>query len=246
MDDKKLLRYSRQIMLPKLDIGGQENLLKSHVLLIGVGGLGSAVAMYLAAGGVGTLTLVDDDDVDLSNLQRQIIHSTGAIGLPKVDSAKQKLHGLNPDIEVIALNRRLNDEELAACVRRADVVVDASDNFATRFQINSICVQEGRQLVSGAAIRMEGQLSVFAGHLDDMPCYRCLYRDETELAASCSETGVLAPLVGIIGSMQAVETMKLLVPMGQSLLGRLLVLDAMTMELRSLRLSKDPACPVCN
>lgn len=244
MDDSKLLRYSRQIMLPQLDVIGQQKLLDAHVLIIGAGGLGSAVAMYLAAGGVGTLTLVDDDMVDLSNLQRQIMHGTSDIGRPKVLSAKETLHDLNPDIEVIALDRRLDAQAMAERVHLAQVVVDASDNFETRFLINETCVQVGRDLVSGAAMRLEGQLSVFAGHRD-FPCYRCLYKDENEPPARCSETGVLAPLVGVIGSMQAMEVMKLLAGFGEPLLGRLLVMDGATMELRTLRLRKDPACPVC-
>ncbi len=246
MNDDQLLRYSRQIMLPQFDVAGQQRLLDSHALIIGMGGLGSPVAIYLAAAGVGRLTLVDFDKVDLSNLQRQILHTTADIGRLKVDSAKASLLALNPEITVETIDHKLEGGELLAAVTAADVVVDASDNFATRFLINDACVAARTPLVSGAAIRMEGQVGVFHNEQDDSPCYRCLYRDEGELAQTCSENGVLAPVVGVIGSIQATETIKLLSGMGETLGGRLLVWDAMTMEWRTLKLKKDPACPVCS
>ena len=245
MNDEQLLRYSRQIMLPQVDIEGQQRLLDARVLLIGAGGLGSPVAMYLAAAGVGTLVISDFDRVDLSNLQRQIAHRTADIERPKVESARDTLLALNPQIEVIALNHKLEGEALQREVAAADVVVDASDNFATRFLINDACVVARKPLVSGAAIRMEGQVTVFHNERDDAPCYRCLYRDEGELTQTCSENGVLAPVVGIIGTLQATEALKILLGIGETLGGRLLLLDALTMELRTLKLRKDTACPAC-
>ncbi len=242
MNDEQLLRYSRQIMLPTVDVAGQQQLLDSRVLIIGAGGLGSPVAMYLAAAGVGELVLVDFDQVDLSNLQRQILHGSNDVGRPKVESAADTLAVLNPEVGVTAINRRLEGEALLAEVERADVVVDASDNFATRFAVNDACVAAKKPLVSGAAIRMEGQVSVFHNERPDSPCYRCLYRDEGELSQSCSENGVLAPVVGIIGTIQATETLKVLLDIGDTLDGRLLLLDAHTMEWRNMKLRKDPAC----
>ena len=246
MDDQQLLRYSRQIMLPQLDVQGQLRLLESSVLIIGAGGLGSPVAMYLAAAGVGRLLLNDHDEVELSNLQRQIVHSQQDLGRAKVDSAKDRLLQLNPDITVVTYKHKFNHAELAAVVANADVVIDGSDNFPTRFAVNQACVQEGKPLVSGAAIRMEGQVSVFYPAAGHSPCYRCLYNESGEQAQTCSETGVLAPVVGIIGSIQATETIKLLTGIGESLIGRVLMLDAQQMEWRSLKLKKDPACPVCS
>ncbi len=245
MDDKQLLRYSRHILLPQVGIEGQQRLLDARVFLIGLGGLGSPVAMYLAASGVGHLVIVDHDRVELSNLQRQIAHTTNAIGIDKVASAKQALQALNPDVQVTTFNKVLEADELTEQVRLADVVVDASDNFATRFALNRICVEQKKPLVSGAAIRMEGQVTTFRADQPGSPCYRCLYKDMDELAETCSETGVLAPVVGIIGSIQAAETLKVLTGVGQTLTGRLLILDAQTMEWRELRLRKDPDCPVC-
>lgn len=245
LSDEQLLRYSRQIMLPQIDIGGQERLLASSVLIIGMGGLGAPVAMYLAAGGIGKLTLVDFDAVDLSNLQRQIIHSTQDIGRPKVASARDHLTAINPECHIQTLDQRLSEEELREQIDLHDVVVDCSDNFETRFAINRACVNTGTPLVSGAVIRMEGQISVFQPGQDDGPCYACLYREEGEDETRCSETGVLAPVVGIIGSMQATETIKLLVGM-KSIQGRLILLDAERMQFREMRLKKDPDCPVCS
>jgi len=249
MNDHQLLRYSRQIMLPQMDIAGQQRLMQSHALIIGLGGLGSPVAMYLASAGVGQLTLVDFDTVDLSNLQRQIVHSHSDIGRAKVDSAADTLHALNPEIKINTLDKKLTDEALTQAVQQADVVIDACDNFATRFAINQACVSTHTPLVSGAAIRLEGQVSVFPNTPDETtnaPCYRCLYDDIPEAEARCSETGVLAPLVGIIGSIQATEALKLLSGLGTPLAGRLLTLDASTLEFREIRLRRDPQCPICS
>lgn len=246
LTDEQLLRYSRQIMLPQIGIEGQQRLRGSRVLIIGLGGLGSPVAMYLAAAGVGHLVLVDDDEVDLTNLQRQIVHRSADIGRPKVESAADALRALNPEVELTVIDRRLEGVELDEQVAAADAVVDGCDNFATRFAVNEACVRAAKPLVSGAAIRMEGQVAVFRADRMDGPCYRCLYRDEGELAQTCSENGVLAPLVGIIGSIQAMETIKILVGAGEDLDGRLLLLDGERMEWRTLKLRRDPACPVCN
>jgi adenylyltransferase/sulfurtransferase len=245
VNDDQLLRYSRQIMLPSLGVEGQEKLLDSRVLIVGLGGLGSPVAMYLAAAGVGHLVLVDYDQVDLSNLQRQIIHTSERIGMPKVASARQTLQALNPDILVEGLPRSLDAAELREQIVAADLIIDASDNFATRFALNAACYQTHTPLVSGAAIRLEGQISVFLGQPGG-PCYRCLYPEQAEEDLSCSANGVLAPLVGIIGSIQATEAIKLLAGLGNSLQGRLLLLDAAQMQWRSLILKADPDCPVCS
>ena len=244
MDDEQLLRYSRQIMLPGFGIEGQERLGSSRVLIVGMGGLGAPAAMYLAAAGVGELLIADFDRVDLSNLQRQIIHYSGDIGRPKVDSARETLLALNPEVRVTALDERLDADALRDLAADCDAVLDASDNFVTRFAVNRACVEAGTPLVSGAAVRLEGQVSVFK-NTPQSPCYQCLYPEGEELDQTCAENGVLAPVVGIIGSIQATEAIKLLSGVGQPLYGRLLVLDAATMEWRSLRLNKDPACPVC-
>ncbi|MCF6355026.1 MAG: molybdopterin-synthase adenylyltransferase MoeB [Candidatus Polarisedimenticolaceae bacterium] len=245
MEDQQLLRYSRQIMLPEIGFEGQQKLLQSRVLIIGLGGLGSPAAMYLAAAGVGELVLVDFDQVDLSNLQRQIIHTTEHIGLPKVESARNTLAGINPECQIHCINRQLEGEALAEQVAKADLIIDASDNFATRFALNKASVAAQTPLISGAAIRMEGQVSVFTGTPGD-PCYRCLYSDGIEVEQTCSENGVLAPVVGIIGSIQAVEAIKVLTGAGTPLKGKLLILDALHMQWRSLKLSADPDCPVCS
>jgi len=244
VNDQQLLRYSRQIMLPEVDISGQQRLLDARVLIMGMGGLGSPIAIYLAAAGVGTLVLVDFDDVDLSNLQRQIIHTTATIGISKVASACQQIQALNPDVQVEQINSRLRGSELLEQMKMADVVVDATDNFAARFEINRASVMAATPLVSGAAIRMEGQVSVFNQN-QSAPCYRCLYKDEGELDMKCTENGVLAPVVGIIGSIQANEVIKVITGIGETLSGRLLILDAKSMDVRILKLGKDPQCPVC-
>ncbi|WP_299201170.1 molybdopterin-synthase adenylyltransferase MoeB [uncultured Amphritea sp.] len=245
LNDDQLLRYSRQIMLPEVDIAGQEAWLKASVLIIGVGGLGSPVAMYLAAAGVGRLVLVDDDQVELTNLQRQIVHRTETIGMAKVDSAKATLAALNPDTDVVAINARLDAAALEKQVSESDLVVDCCDNFTTRFAVNAACVKHKTPLVSGAAIRLEGQVAVFDPRSEDAPCYRCLYRDGDEENLTCSESGVLAPLVGIIGSVQAMEALKVLAGLGEPLVGRLLLLDGRHMDWRTLTLRRDPECPCC-
>ena len=247
MNDDQLLRYSRQIMLPYVDVKGQKKLLDAQVLIIGMGGLGSPVAMYLAAAGVGHLVLCDFDEVDLSNLQRQIIHSDPQrIGMNKALSAYQTLHQLNPDIQITTISQRLEKDALAEQVKLADVVVDATDNFHSRFLINEVCVHQQTPLVSGAAIRMEGQIIVFANQ-GKGPCYRCLYKDDTDdTAATCSENGILAPVVGIIGSMQATEVLKIITGIGTPLYAALLLLDAWTMDWRKMKLPADPQCPVCS
>lgn len=244
MLDAELLRYSRHIMLPQMDIAGQERLLRSTVLVIGVGGLGSPIAMYLAAAGVGRLIVADDDSVELSNLQRQIIHDSSAVGDRKVDSARERMRALNPDVVVETVDRRMGEAELALYTRQADVIVDAVDNFETRFAINSACYDAAKPLVSGAAIRFEGQVTVFTPGQGGSPCYRCLY-PAAAVQETCSQTGVLAPVLGIIGSIQATETLKLIAGIGDPLIGRLLLLDALSMEWQAVRLPKDPKCPLC-
>jgi molybdopterin/thiamine biosynthesis adenylyltransferase len=245
MEDATLLRYSRHILLPQIDIDGQQKLLDSSAILFGLGGLGSPIAMYLAAAGVGRLKLVDFDVVELSNLQRQIVHGTRDLSRPKVDSARDRLHELNPEIEIEVINQRLNDNEMSSAIADVDIVVDATDNFDTRFAINRACFARRKPLVSGAAIRFEGQVSVYHPGVGDSPCYQCLYRSDGGLAESCSQTGVIAPLLGIIGSVQALETLKVLMDIGTDLTGRLLLLDAISMDWQEMRFKRDPKCPVC-
>jgi len=244
VDDTTLLRYSRQILLPEVDVVGQQRLADSHVLIIGLGGLGSPLALYLAAAGVGTMTLCDFDVVELSNLQRQILHNHARLGQSKVDSACAALRDLNPHVQLRALPAKLAGADLAHAIRACDVVADGSDNFATRFAVNAACVAQRVPLVSAAAIRWEGQLSVFDPRRADSPCYRCLYPDHGELAETCANSGVLGPVVGTLGCLQAVEVLKVLLGL-ESLVGRLLLWDALRMDFRTLRLRKDPACPVC-
>ncbi|MGB5834872.1 MAG: molybdopterin-synthase adenylyltransferase MoeB [Thiohalocapsa sp.] len=244
MNDDQLLRYSRQIMLPGFGVDGQQRLLDARVLIVGLGGLGSPVAMYLAAAGVGNLLLADFDAVDLSNLQRQLLHSGADIGRTKVDSAIDRLRALNPDIALEPIKGSLNANRLLDLVARVDLVVDCCDNFPTRFAVNTVCVARRIPLVSGAAIRTEGQVCVFSGQPND-PCYQCLYPGQGEVDESCERNGVLAPLVGIIGSVQATEAIKVLAGLGEPLFGHLLLLDALRMEWRNVRLPADPGCPVC-
>lgn len=239
-------RYSRHMLLAQIGREGQQKLLAARVLIVGMGGLGSPVAMYLAASGVGHLVLTDFDVVELSNLQRQIIHHTHDVGENKVESARAAINDLNPDVQVTAMAWVLEDEELAREIRAADVVVDACDNFESRFDLNAMCWQLGTPLVSAAAMRMDGQVSVFDPRQSASPCYRCLYSNDSAEGEACSQVGVLAPLLGIIGSIQATEAMKLIVGMGTTLVGRVLVLDALDMEWRTLKLRKDPECPVCS
>ena len=245
MNDEELLRYSRQIMLPEMDVAGQQRLSAATVLIVGMGGLGCPAAMYLAAAGVGRLVIADDDTVELTNLQRQIAHSQQDLGSPKVTSAAQTLKGLNPHVEITVLNQRLQAESLGPAVARADVVLDACDNFTTRFAVNRACIEHGKPLVSGAAIRMEGQVAVFNGEDPGSPCYQCLYSEGDDEEANCSQNGVMAPLVGIIGSVQAMEAIKILTGIGKTLSGRLLLLDAATMQWREMKLPRDSDCPAC-
>lgn len=245
MNDEQLLRYSRHIMLPQMGIEGQQALADAKILIIGMGGLGSPAALYLAGAGVGQLTLVDDDSVELSNLQRQIIHHHNNIGERKVASAKSNLLAINPEIEILTIDQRLDEAALADQVQRADIILDASDNFATRFAINRACVQYKKPLVSGAAIQFEGQISVFDSRDNDCPCYSCLYPEKGEDIQTCSESGVLAPVVGVIGSMQALEAIKLICGIGKPLYGRLLLFDALSLQWHSMNFKKDPHCPVC-
>lgn len=244
LSDEQLLRYSRQIMMPSIDVAGQTRLLRSRILILGLGGLGAPAAMYLAASGIGHLVLVDHDDVELSNLQRQIIHDTQSIGIAKVRSAKARLDGINPEINSTLIGHKLSEPELSKQVNLADVVVDGTDNFESRFLINKVCVETKTPLVSGAVIRMEGQVSTYVPGSNNC-CYRCLYHEGEEVMETCSENGVLAPVAGIIGSIQATEAIKVLLGMEGVLLNRLLLLDAASMEWRTIKMKKDPACPVC-
>lgn len=245
MNDEQLLRYSRQIMLPEIDAAGQERLAAAHVLIVGLGGLGSAASMYLTAGGVGRLTLADFDKVDLSNLQRQILHGAADIGRRKTESARDRLLALNPEVQLQLVDQVMDEDSLTRYVQAADVVVDACDNFRTRFAVNAACVALRKPLVSAAAIRFEAQISVFDPRDPAAPCYRCLYGTGAEVEETCTANGVIAPLLGMVGSVQAMEAMKIIIGIGTSLKGRLLLLDALTMEWHSARLPKDPACPVC-
>ncbi len=245
MNDDQLLRYSRQIMLPEIDIAGQESLLNTRVLIVGLGGLGCPVALYLAAAGVGHLILADFDNVDLSNLQRQIAHTMMDIDKPKTESVKQSINAMNSDVNVECLQRKLDAKSLSRAVAAADIVVDCSDNFATRFAVNRYCCTNRVPLVSGAAIRWEGQVIAFDFRHSCSPCYQCLYAGGEDENLSCSESGVLAPLVGVIGSIQAIEVIKLITQAGTALVNRLQILDAKTMEWRQLNLRQSTDCPVC-
>ncbi len=247
MNDNQLLRYSRHILLPQIGYEGQDKLIQSHALIVGAGGLGSPAALYLAAGGVGKLTICDYDNVDLTNLQRQIIHTTQSVGLNKALSAQQTLQAINPEVVVETVREKSTEEAFTKLIADVDVVVDCSDNFATRYALNRICVKLRKPLVSGAAIGFEGQVTVFDFRNDDSPCYHCLFPDMgTEEGLRCAENGVFAPLVGMIGTTQAAEAMKLLLGLGDSLQGRLLLLDAQAMEWRSIKLNRDPSCKVCS
>lgn len=247
MNDAQLLRYSRQILLEGFDVAGQERLLASRVLIVGLGGLGSPAALYLTAAGVGELWLADHDQVESSNLQRQIAHGETDLGRPKVASAQDALRARNSNTVIHAIRDRLDGAMLAEAIARVDLVLDCTDNFETRFAINRACFELGKPLVSGSAIRAEGQVAVFDPRRADSPCYRCLYDEgASDSRLSCSESGVLAPLVGVIGSMQASEALKLLSGYGEPLAGRLWLFDAASGETRQLRLRPDPACPVCS
>jgi molybdopterin/thiamine biosynthesis adenylyltransferase len=246
MDDRQLLRYSRHILLDEVGIEGQERVLGARALIIGAGGLGSPAALYLAASGVGRITLVDDDEVDLTNLQRQVMHTTARIGQPKVESGREALIQINPDIEVLALRERVSGARLRELVADHDVVLDCSDNFATRQAVNRACVAAGVPLVAGAVIRFDGQVSVFDVRDPASPCYACLFPEDSRFEdAACSTMGVFAPLVGVIGAVQAAEALKLLAGCGQPLVGRLLMLDGRQMEWNEVKVGRDPGCPVC-
>lgn len=246
MNDNQLLRYSRHILLPQIAYEGQEKLAQSHALIVGAGGLGSPVALYLGAGGVGRLTVCDFDNVDLTNLQRQVIHTTQSVGINKAVSAQQTLQAINPEITVVPIPKKSSEEEFLELARDADVVIDCSDNFRTRYALNRVCVQLKKPLVSGAAIGFEGQVTVFDMRHADSPCYHCLFPDvSADGEMRCAENGVFAPLVGMIGTTQAAEAMKLLLGIGDSLQGRLLLLDVLAMEWRSIKLGRDPSCTVC-
>ncbi len=246
MNDEQLLRYSRHILLDEIGVEGQQRLADAHALVIGAGGLGSPVALYLGTAGVGTITIVDHDTVDLTNLQRQIAHDASRIGTPKALSAAQSIRAINPEANVQPIVQRADAVSLAALVAAADVVLDCSDNFSTRHAVNAACVQHGKPLVSGAAIGFDGQISVYDTRSPQAPCYACIFPpDATFEETRCATMGVFAPLVGIIGTMQAAEALKLLAHIGTSLAGRLQMLDARTMEWTEVRLARQPQCPVC-
>ena len=246
MDGNQLIRYSRHILLPQIGIEGQEKLLKSHALIIGAGGLGSPIALYLAASGLGKITICDGENVDLTNLQRQIVHFTSAVGTPKTQSARNTMELINPEVKIVEVPKRVSSEDVMDLVKNADVVLDASDNFVTRHAVNRACVTHRKPLVSGAGVRFDGQVAVFDLREKTSSCYHCLFPENGELEETrCAVMGVFAPLTGIIGTIQAAEALKLLTGAGETLSGRLLVLDALSMEWRSIKLSKDPKCLVC-
>ena len=244
MNDQDLLRYSRQIMLPEIGIEGQQTLLDSTMLLIGMGGLGSPSAMYLAAAGVGHLIIADFDTVEISNLQRQVIHHTDDIGKYKVDSAKEKMLAINPAIKVTTI-KDLNDENLNSWVSKVDIVLDGTDNFDTRFKVNQACVEEKTPLVSAAVIRFEGQLSVFKGYEANQPCYQCLYSKEGNNDENCTDNGILAPVSGVMGTMQALQAIKTILDLGEKFDGKLLLFDALDLSFRSVKIPKNKTCLIC-
>jgi molybdopterin-synthase adenylyltransferase len=246
VNDDQLIRYSRHILLPEIGIEGQEKLRRSHALIIGAGGLGSPAALYLAASGVGRLTICDGDAADLTNLQRQIVHRVESIGVNKALSARRTLASINAEVEVVAVPERLQGEALQRRVAEADVVLDCCDNFATRHAVNRACVAQRKPLVSGAGVRFDGQVAVFDMRDAASPCYNCLFSEDAEFEETrCAVMGVFAPLVGIIGSTQAAEALKILTGAGDTLNGRLLMLDALSMEWHRVKLNRDPLCKVC-
>lgn len=246
LSDDELLRYSRQILMPNFDIAGQQALKSARVLIVGSGGLGCPVALYLGAAGVGHLTLVDDDDIEVANLQRQIAFETAQMGESKAERLADRIRGINPLITVDVIRQRLEGEDFDAPVAQASLVLDCCDNFNTRFALNRACVKAGVPLVSGAAIRGEGQISVYDSRQPQSPCYHCLYPEQGNEDLTCSEAGVIAPLVGMVGAAQAMEAIKVISGVGKTLVGRLLIVDAWRMEWREMKLAKDPACPVCS
>ncbi len=246
MDDRDLLRYSRHLLLDELGPDAQARFAAAHALIVGTGGLGNPAAQFLASAGVGTITLVDADEVDLTNLQRQLLFAMADVGTPKVDAAARRMGAVNPEVRIVPLHERVGEPRLRELAAAADVVLDCTDNFATRHAINRACVQARRPLVSGAAIRFDGQLAVFDTRDAAAPCYHCLFGEGDDLEETrCATMGVFAPLVGIVGSVQAAEALKLVAGVGRSLAGRLLLVDALAMEWRELRVPRDPACPVC-
>ena len=246
MEDQELLRYSKQIMLPQVDVEGQQKIMDATVLIVGMGGLGSPTALYLAAAGVGHLIIADFDQVELSNLQRQIIHQTKDIGDDKVNSAKNKLTELNPNIKITIANELIHTGNLPDLIKGVDIVLDGTDNFESRFEINQICVEHQKPLVSAAVVRFEGQVSVFKGYENDKPCYQCLYSVEGEDNESCIDNGVLAPVAGLVGTIQALQAIKVILELGDQLSGSLLLIDALDLSFRKVKISKDLKCPVCN
>ena len=246
MEDQELLRYSKQIMLPQVDVEGQQKIMDATVLIVGMGGLGSPTALYLAAAGVGHLIIADFDQVELSNLQRQIIHQTKDIGDDKVNSAKNKLTELNPNIKITIANELIHTGNLPDLIKGVDIVLDGTDNFESRFEINQICVDHQKPLVSAAVVRFEGQVSVFKGYENDKPCYQCLYSVEGEDNESCIDNGVLAPVAGLVGTIQALQAIKVILELGDQLCGSLLLIDALDLSFRKVKISKDLKCPVCN
>lgn len=244
LTDEQLLRYSRQILLPQFDLVGQERLLQATVIIFGLGGLGSPVSLYLAASGVGKLILVDPDTVDLTNLQRQIVHSQASIGIAKVNSAQQRLEQINPNIQIETYQQAFTGEALVALIQQADLVLDCTDNLATRLAINAACVQADKPLVAAAAIRFEGQIGVFQAS-NNTACYQCFYGKVADLPQTCSTNGVLGPVLGVLGSMQAIEAIKILTQIGDPLLGRVLLFDALSMEWTTIRVPKRADCPIC-
>ena len=245
MNDHELLRYSKQIMLPQIDIEGQQKINDSKMLIIGMGGLGSPTALYLTASGVGHIVIADFDQVELSNLQRQIIHSTSDIGDDKVNSAKAKLLELNPNIIVTVANEIMHSDNLASLIKDVDIVLDGTDNFESRFEINKACVECHKPLISAAVIRFEGQISVFKGYEVDQPCYHCLYSEQGDGRESCVENGVLAPVAGLVGTIQALQAIKVLLGIGEQLCGELLLIDGLDLSFRKVKIVKDSDCPIC-
>ena len=244
MNDQQLLRYSRQIMLPEVGVEGQDVLLGSTMLLIGMGGLGAPTALYLAAAGVGHLIIADFDTVELSNLQRQVIHHTNDIGKLKVDSAKQKMQAINPTIKITSVSD-LDENNLPKWLELCDIVLDGTDNFDTRFKINQACVASKKPLVSAAVIRFEGQLSVFKGYDASQPCYQCLYSTDGNSNENCTDNGILAPVAGMLGTMQALQALKVALNLGEQLVGKLMIIDALDLTFRAVTISKDPDCLIC-
>ena len=246
MKDQELLRYSKQIMLPQIEIEGQQKIMDSTMLIIGMGGLGSPTALYLAASGVGHIIIADFDQVELSNLQRQIIHGTSDIGDDKVNSAKAKMLEINPNIKVTIANEIVHTDNLSSLIKDVDIVLDGTDNFESRFEINKACVEFQKPLVSAAVIRLEGQISVFKGYEKDQPCYQCLYSEEGNENESCVQNGVLAPVAGLVGTIQALQAIKVLLGLGDQLCGTLLLVDALDLSFRKVKIVKDAKCPICS